>query len=118
MRLKTLFAGYAALALASALMLGLAVAPACADETMYTRIGFAYEKGHHVTTNYWRGTHVPINTEVKILGKSGSAIKIEIEPGKEVVQIKNIEKHTKVGIDSIYARYFSAAKIPETDFAR
>jgi hypothetical protein len=110
----TLKASFKSLA-AFAIVLGLTAASGRADETYYTKVGFAYEKGRHLTTNYWKGTRVPLNTEVKVVGKSGGAIKIEIEPGKDVVQIKNVEKHSKVGIDTIFARYFSAAKTPETD---
>ena len=91
-------------------------APARSDGTYFTRVGFAYEKNIHKTTNYLKGDRVPVNTEVRLLNKSGNRITIETVGTKEKVDILNIERHSRVSIDSIQARYLSAAKTPESEF--
>ncbi len=105
--------------LATSLALALAAAPAAAKdagETYYTKIGFSYEKNHTETTNYFKGTRVPMNTQVTVTDKDKKSIKIELmDSSKTEIVIKNIEKYTKVPVDSIMTRYFSKEKVSEAD---
>ena len=41
------------------------------DKSYFTKHNFMFEKGRHVTTNYWRGELVPINSKVNVLAIDG-----------------------------------------------
>ena len=84
------------------------------DSTYYTRVGFAYHKGVHKTTNYLQGTRVPINTEVELLKKKGESISIRVVGTGEKVKIVNIRNFSGEGLDGIFERMFSRE---ETDLS-
>jgi hypothetical protein len=88
------------------LSLGLAAEPTD-DSIYYTRIGFFYEKGTHKTTNYLRGTWVPINTKVEVLKKTATQIGIRMVGTGEKVKIANKRSISGEGIDGIFDRMFS-----------
>lgn len=76
----------------------------------YTRYNFKYEKNRHVTTNYWRGIFVPINTKVTLISlKKKKSLKLDIDG--QIVTFVNARKHTQRSISEIAAELLSPTKI-------
>ena len=84
--------------------------PITVGNTYFTRCNFHYEKGRHLTTNYSRGTMVPINTEVKVLSMGGDTLMLEI--GGQVIKIDNVEDFSRRSLDQIASRMLSPTPIP------
>jgi hypothetical protein len=80
-----------------------------ANKTAYTKVGFYYEKGHHITTNYMRGFYVPPNSEIKVLMVAKTKANISVN-GKQI-QIINQEKHTALGMEAILDRMLSMTSV-------
>ncbi len=76
----------------------------------YTRYNFKYEKGRHVTTNYWRGELIPINTKVTLVSMSKKRMVLDIDG--QTVKFVNVKKHTKRGMEAIASELLSPKKIP------
>lgn len=62
-------------------------------KTYFTKYNFMFEKGRHVTTNYWRGDFMPINSQVTVvsIGKK----KMVLSARGQDVTILNVAKHSK-----------------------
>ena len=60
----------------------------------YTQVTLQYEKGRYRTTNYRKGTLVPINTQVQLQEISGDEISLDLLPAHTKLRIENVEKHT------------------------
>jgi len=67
-------------------------------QTYYTRYNFKFEKGRHVTTNYWRGELVPFNTKVTLVSLGGKKMVLDMD-GVEVTFV-NAQKFTQRGIET------------------
>lgn len=76
----------------------------------YTRYNFMFEKRRHVTTNYWRGELVPINTKVTLVSMSKKKMVVDIDGVP--VTILNQKKHTRRGIPDIASELLSPTPIP------
>ena len=81
----------------------------------YTRYNFMYERGTHLTTNYWRGDLVPVNSKVKLVSIDDEMV---IEVNGEEVEFDNAEKFTKRNISEIASELLSPKpialnKVPE-----
>ncbi|HEX3019699.1 MAG TPA: hypothetical protein VHP36_05335, partial [Chitinispirillaceae bacterium] len=50
----------------------------------YTRFSLFYEYGLHNTTNYRRGTFVPVNTPVTFQGKEGNNLFVTLPDGEKI----------------------------------
>lgn len=68
-------------------------------KTYYTSHNFMFEKGRHITTNYWRGELVPINSKAKVISMSGKKMVLEIN-GQNIT-IVNVAKHSKKTLEEI-----------------
>lgn len=79
------------------------------DKSYFTKHNFMFEKGRHVTTNYWRGELVPINSKVKVLAIGGKTMTVEYKG--QIIKIKNIAKHTKKTIEQIADNLLSATPV-------
>jgi hypothetical protein len=76
----------------------------------FTRYNFYYEKGEHPTTNYSRGTMVPINTKVILKEKKRNTLHLEING--ETVKIENVKDYSRKSIDEIASKLLSENPIP------
>jgi hypothetical protein len=77
--------------------------------TCYT---FHEEKNQHITTNYSRGSIVPINTPVKLISMAGSKLTLKrLDTGLEI-KVENEEKYTKKSILEIANLMLSTEKTP------
>ena len=79
------------------------------DKSYFTKHNFMFEKGRHVTTNYWRGELVPINSKVKVLAIGGKTMTVEYKG--QIIKIKNIAKHTKKTIEQIADNLLSTTPV-------
>lgn len=78
-------------------------------QTYYTRYNFKFEKGRHVTTNYWRGELVPFNTKVTLVSLGGKKMVLDID-GVQVAFV-NVKKFTKRSIEEIASELLAPKKI-------
>lgn len=86
-----------------------------AGQQYYTRYCFMYEKGESPTTNYWRGTLVPINSPVTLVALGAKNLVLRLEGG-ENVKIENIEKFTKRDMATIARELLGAQPVPLEKF--
>ena len=68
-------------------------------KTYFTKYNFMFEKNRHVTTNYWRGQMVPVNSKVEVL--SFDSKKMDILYNGQKVTILNVPKFSKKSMDEI-----------------
>lgn len=78
----------------------------------FTRLTFREEKNEHVTTNYGRGSVVPINTPVKLVSMSGSLLVLKRGDTGQEIKVKNEEKYSKKSIKEIAAIMLAEEKTP------
>jgi preprotein translocase subunit SecF len=77
----------------------------------YTQVTFQYEKGRHLTTNYRKGTLVPINTQVQLQEITSGDIMLEILPAHSKLRIENVEKHTGDDVTRAFNKLFGKNKV-------
>ncbi len=85
-------------------------------DLFYTKVGFYFEKGRHLTLNYRRGEHVPVGTPVTLVKKGRNAFIIQDQGTQTEIKIENQQKFSRVSIDSIFSRYLSREKINLASF--
>jgi len=78
---------------------------------IYTQTNLWVEKNKHLSTNYQRGQLIPVNTEVKVLDYSSKVIRVEVVSTKQIIQIINIAKFTKLDTQGLFKRNFSKSKV-------
>jgi len=85
-------------------------------KSYYTQFVLQYEKGHHLTTNYRRGTVLPINSKVKLLDITPKTIQFEIENGTQPLLIKNAKKHTGDDVYQAFDKLVATEKVNLANF--
>ena len=68
-------------------------------KTYYTKHNFKFEKGRHVTTNYWRGELISLNSKAKVISMGGKKMVLEIN-GQNIT-ILNVAKHSKKSLEQV-----------------
>jgi len=81
----------------------------------YTRHCFMHEKGVSKTTNYWRGTLVPINTQVTLVSMNDKKMTLRLASG-ETVKIENVEKFSKRSMSTIAHNLLATQPVPIDKF--
>jgi hypothetical protein len=79
-------------------------------QTLYTQFSLYYERNCHLTTNYRRGTLVPINTAVKFVRADFQSIEVTLPNGQNL-EIRNVKKYSGEKIDGIFDRTFAAKSL-------
>ena len=74
-------------------------------KTYFTKYNLKFEKGRHVTTNYWRGDLLPINSKVEVISMSGKRLIINWKGNQ--ITILNVAKHSKKSIEEIADKLLS-----------
>lgn len=77
----------------------------------FTQVTIRYEKGQFRTTNYQRGTFLPVNTEVELLEVTPKAIKVKLLPINTDLLIVNVPKHTGDDIYQAFNKLFAKNKV-------
>ena len=77
----------------------------------YTRHCFMYEKGASETTNYWRGSLVPINTQVTLVSLNEKNLVLRLASG-ETVKIENVEKYSRRSMSTIAHNLLATQPVP------
>jgi len=80
----------------------------------FTRHALRQENNRWRSTNYGRGTLVPINTKVRVDDITSSTIRLTIVASGEALKLSNIAKYTGGGIDVLAERTLSTEP---TDFS-
>jgi len=73
----------------------------------FTRHGLRQEKNRWRSTNYGRGTLVPINTKVRVDDITSSTIRLTIVATGKSLKLSNIEKYTGGGTEVLAERTLS-----------
>lgn len=92
------------------LTLGMMMASACyqGDQPVYySKVGFYFEKGRHLTTNYQRGIRVNVNTPVRYLDMGKTHLNIQLIDTGEVVTIQNVPKYSRRSMREVFELMFS-----------
>lgn len=84
--------------------------------TYYTQFVIRYEKGTHLTTNYRRGSFIPVNTPVKLLDITGKTIQVEVASSSQKLLVKNVEKHTGDDVYRAFDKLFAKKKVNLSKF--
>lgn len=77
-------------------------------ETYYTRFSFHYERGRYLTTNYARGTLLPLNTKVRLLSIEDDELELQVAESGEKIDIENVRKYSGEDISGIAKRMLAA----------
>ncbi|MEO6568299.1 MAG: hypothetical protein ABIO94_06010 [Opitutaceae bacterium] len=78
----------------------------------FTRFTFHEEKNEHKTTNYARGSIVPINTPVKLVSMAGTKLTLLRLDTRQEIKVENVEKFSKKSITEIARIMLAAEKTP------
>ena len=81
----------------------------------YIRHCFMYEGGKSETTNYWRGTLVPINSEATLVSIGDKRMVLQLTGGGSV-KIENVEKYSKRSMATIAHYLLAAQPVPIEKF--
>ncbi|HLP01235.1 MAG TPA: hypothetical protein VK163_04355 [Opitutaceae bacterium] len=87
-----------------------------AGKEYYARHCFMYEDGTHITTNYWRGTLVPINSKIKVEVLTSNKLILRVLETGESVEVDNASKYTKCDLRTIARRMLAAEPVDLQDF--
>ncbi len=82
----------------------------------YTQVDMRYEKDYFLTTNYRRGTSIPVNTKVTINKITGNTIEVGVDVFPKPFLIKNIQKHTGDDIFQTFDKLFARKKLNLRNF--
>jgi len=77
--------------------------------TYYTKHNFKFEKGRHVTTNYWRGQLISINSKAKVISMSGKKMVLEING--QNIGIVNVAKHSQKSLEQVASNLLSSKPV-------
>jgi len=73
----------------------------------FTRHALRQENNKWRSTNYGRGTLIPVNTKVRVDDITSSTIRLTIVASGEALKLSNIEKYTGGGVDLLAERTLS-----------
>lgn len=82
----------------------------------YLKFSLYQEKNRHLTTNYRRGTLLPVNTEVEFIKSSGKTLELLVLPSNDKLTIENVKDFSGENIDGIIARTLSKTKVDLSGF--
>ncbi len=85
-------------------------------DSYYTQFVIRYEKATHLTTNFRRGSSIPVNTKVRLLGITTRTIEVELNNSSQPLLIKNAEKHTGDNIYQAFDKLFGKSPVNLTQF--
>ncbi len=77
----------------------------------YTQYAIHYEKGRHLTTNYRRGTLLPVNSPVILKSIDSQNIQIVVKESGMPLTIANVEKHTGDTVFQAFDKLFKPQKL-------
>lgn len=88
------------------------------DAIYFAQHAFYADHGKHLTTNYHKGTLIPVNTRVKITHLSSSRMNVELlDQGNTEIHIVNMQKHTKKSMREIQPRMFNTTEVNLSRFS-
>ena len=86
-------------------------------DNYFTQYVILYEKGRHRTTNYRKGTMVPVNTQVTLLNVGRKMIEVSLPSGQRL-EIENVQKHTNDNIYQAFDKLFKKQKVNLARFTK
>lgn len=83
----------------------------------YSQVTLQYEKGRHLTTNYRRGTLLPVNSQVRLEEITSKEIQLKILPEQTKLRIENVEKHTGDNTPAAFNKLFAKTRVDLSRFS-
>lgn len=77
----------------------------------YTQFVIRYEKNVHLTTNFRRGSSIPVNTKISLTKITSKTIEVEFDHSAKPLVIKNVFKHTGDDVFQAFDTLFSPGRI-------
>ncbi len=84
--------------------------------TYYTQIVIHNDKGAYLTTNYQRGSAIPVNSPVNLISITNKTITVALTNSSQQLIVKNIEKHTGDDIYRAFNKLFAMKKVNLSKF--
>jgi hypothetical protein len=84
----------------------------------YTQVTMQFEKGRFLTTNYRRGSLIPVNTQVRLEEISDDDIMMEILPDLTKLHVENVAKHTGDTSVRAFMKLFNKNRVDLSRFSR
>lgn len=84
--------------------------------TYYTQIVIHDDRGAYLTTNYQRGSAIPVNTPVNLVSITSKTITVALANTSQQLVVKNIEKHTGDDIYRAFNKLFAKKKVNLSKF--
>lgn len=106
--IKSTLATLIVLAGISVAQVSLAATPEVGN-TYFTQYNFKVEKERHITTNYWRGELIPVNTQVILESIGGDELVLNIDGRR--IRFENKRKFTLRNIEVIAAELLSPNRV-------
>lgn len=82
----------------------------------YLRHCIRFERGVYKTTNYGRGTLLPINAKVKLVAKDETMLVLHVIDTGETVKVENQMEHSRANIETIARRLLAPKPISLDEF--
>jgi len=77
----------------------------------YTQVDMRYEKAYFLTTNYRRGSSIPINSKITLTNITSKTIEIQVPTFPKPFLIKNVQKHTGDDVFQTFDKLFAKKKV-------
>ena len=99
---------------------GSAIAADAPDGEYYSQSNIWYERPDQVfTTNFHRGSIIPVNTKFTVSRITGSEIVLTpVESGMVTITIVNVPRHTKISLREHFDRYFKKQPVDLAKFTK
>ena len=83
----------------------------------FSQVSLQYEKGRHLTTNYRKGTLLPINSQVQLDKITSDDIFVLILPEHRKLHIENVQKHTGDSTLEAFSKLFKKQPVNLSRFS-
>lgn len=85
-------------------------------QTLYTQFSLFEEKNNFRTTNYRKGTLIPINTAATLVSMEGKEAEVRLSNGGTLT-IENVPKYTKDNMQAAFNKIFATTKVNLNQFS-
>lgn len=87
-------------------------------QTYYTQFSLYQEKNIHRTTNYRRGSLIPINTPVELVAVDSKNIQLRLKQGGAPLTIENVPKHTNEDVQAAFHKILARRQVDLNRFTK
>ena len=85
-------------------------------DILYSKFTFHFLKGKHTSTNYRKGTLIPINSKFEFVKTSWRSFKVKYVESGQIIEIENKKEYSGVDLNGYYLKVFSKDKTDLSSF--